>query len=583
MTVRGALTAALISFVLTVTILALQCSASVSASNEALTVSLENEYSLLYRLLEQDTSGHEDETVSVYAGRGRSIWLQNADGRLLYTNGPHTNEPALAAAAWAERTEIRFARMKDRTDTLSLFASRILPSGSTLVVYRPIASFSDALRRDLSRIIGTSLAVTAAVFTCVFVAVYRRQHMIDETVSVITSIADGETDKRLNENGAYRDQRREINFTLNRLNDRVFRQRTQNEALSSVLNLMQHGILAVDSSLNVILVTPAAKKLLGIKGRCEGRPVAAASKDVKLDDVLQQAMRQGNIYTNEVAARTTEGRGHRPLRLYVSPMKQDDQVIGALAMIEDISELRSLEQVRTDFAANVSHELKTPLTSIRGFVETLMNGAIDRPELAHKFLKIIMLETERLTRLINDVLSISKLESGQDDVPVERIRIDKMAFDAADMLSIHASETNVTIHAHEKEEPVWVIGNHDRVEQMLINLIENGIKYNKNGGSVTVQVFSDEKNAYISIADTGIGIAEENIPRLFERFYRVDKGRSRSMGGTGLGLAIVKHIIISMGGEIEVSSKLGEGTEFLVTLPLAPESEAPEADIAEEK
>ena len=256
-----------------------------------------------------------------------------------------------------------------------------------------------------------------------------------------------------------------------------------------------------------------------------------------------------------------------PRRIVVS-----DETVEIRCLL-DITEIRRLEQVRTDFAANVSHELKTPLTSIRGFVETLENGAIDNPEMAHKFLRIIMLETERLTRLINDILSISKLESGNDEVSIERLRLDKMAYDVADMLSIHASEKEVTINCHMNREPVNIMGNSDRVEQMLINLVENAIKYNKPGGSVTVQVFSNGVEANVTISDTGIGIAEENLPRLFERFYRVDKGRSRQMGGTGLGLAIVKHIVRSMNGEIEVHSKLGEGTEFLVTLPLAPKDD----------
>ena len=261
------------------------------------------------------------------------------------------------------------------------------------------------------------------------------------------------------------------------------------------------------------------------------------------------------------------GRNRRPLRLYVSPMKQDDVVVGAVALVEDITELRRLEQVRTDFAANVSHELKTPLTSIKGFVETLQAGAINQPEMAQKFLNIIMMEADRLTRLINDILSISKLESGDDQVTNERIRLDKMASDVVDMLSIHAKEKEITLHTSIDPDPVVIWGNPDRVEQMLINLVDNGIKYNKPGGSVTVKVFDNEKNVNLLVSDTGIGIAEEHIPRLFERFYRVDKGRSRSMGGTGLGLAIVKHIVMSMNGLIEVHSKLGEGTEFLVTLP----------------
>lgn len=187
-----------------------------------------------------------------------------------------------------------------------------------------------------------------------------------------------------------------------------------------------------------------------------------------------------------------------------------------------------------------------------------------------------MLEADRLTRLINDILSISKLESGEDSGAKERIRIDEVARNVVEMLELHASEKEVTLHAYDCP-PTYVLGHPDRVEQMMINLIENAIKYNKPGGSVSIRIFPNGKEVNISISDTGIGIAEEHLPRLFERFYRVDKGRSRSMGGTGLGLAIVKHIVRSMDGMIEVHSKLGEGTEFLITLPQEADSQSAQA------
>ena len=397
----------------------------------------------------------------------------------------------------------------------------------------------------------------------------RREEMARRVMAALDAFADGRFDVRV-ESLTGREQDAEVyNAVIGRIADRVHRQSSRHNAVNMVMNQMQNGIIAVDQDLKVILVTPVAKTLLGIIGTPEGKFISEASRDVKLDDVFLEAMRQGGVYTNEVAARTSMGRGHRPLRLYVSTMRDDGRVVGALAMVEDITEIRRLEQVRTDFAANVSHELKTPLTSIRGFVETLENGAIDNPDMAHKFLRIIMLETERLTRLINDILSISKLESGRDEVSIERIRLDKMAYDVADMLAIHAQDKEVSINCHLNRTPVNIMGNPDRVEQMLINLIENAIKYNKPGGSVTVQVFTNGVEASVAISDTGIGIAEENLPRLFERFYRVDKGRSRQMGGTGLGLAIVKHIVRSMNGDIEVHSVLDEGTEFLITLPLA--------------
>lgn len=441
--------------------------------------------------------------------------------------------------------------------------------------------FSRNMSTGLGVLFENTLILLIAGIVVVFLAyILLMLHHMDSkekiarrVMSALDDFSEGKFDTRIEPISGKKQDVEVYNAIIGRIQDRIQKQASRNHALNVVMNQMQSGIIAVDENLKVMLVTPVAKKLLGIIGNPEGRLISDTSKDVKLDDVFNEAMRQGGVYTNEVAARTAVGRGHRPLRLYVSPMRNDGKVVGALAMVEDITEIRRLEQVRTDFAANVSHELKTPLTSIRGFVETLQNGAIDNPPMAHKFLRIIMMETERLTRLINDILSISKLESGDDEVSVERLRLDKMAFDVADMLSIHASEKEVTINCHMNNEPVNIMGNSDRVEQMLINLIENGIKYNKPGGSVTVQVFSNGIEANVAISDTGIGIAEENLPRLFERFYRVDKGRSRQMGGTGLGLAIVKHIIRSMGGGIEVHSKLGEGTEFLITLPLAPKDD----------
>ena len=511
------------------------------------------------------TLAHDDQDIS--------FGLYNADGSVAHaSNGsmlPLAEEDLEIARAGAVQVYSR----KNAEGKEAIYAIYQFEDGAFLLLSR-VRTTGAAIFFGSKFIVAFAVLLLALVvyLLAVLRALHRKEELLTQITATLDAFSEGKYDSRIEGMGDDQDVQ-VFNAIVGRIQDRVLRQASRNHALSVVMNQMQNGIIAVDGNLKVMLVTPVAKKLLGIIGNTEGRFVSEASKDVRLDDVFNEAMRQGGVYTNEVAARTAMGRGHRPLRLYVSPMRNDGQVVGALAMVEDITEIRRLEQVRTDFAANVSHELKTPLTSIRGFVETLENGAIDNPEMAHKFLRIIMLETERLTRLINDILSISKLESGNDEVSIERLRLDKMAYDVADMLSIHAGEKEVTINCHLNREPVNIMGNSDRVEQMLINLIENAIKYNKPGGSVTVQVFSNGVEANVSISDTGIGIAEENLPRLFERFYRVDKGRSRQMGGTGLGLAIVKHIVRSMNGEIEVHSKLGEGTEFLITLPLAPKDD----------
>jgi len=576
---RVTLIVTLVSLVLLALLFTYNCSKLAEDANAEIERDLEVVCGVTGNFSRTDTIDDRVQTLmSQSVSEGTVAALYDETGEAIYTTDEsysRLTEDEIAASRMGEPVVFRHVNSQGKA---TLYAIYRYEDGEFLLYAKQVYGISTILGRNRSLILlAVVYGLTMVLAVIVLVNVLHREKMVKQVMAALDRFSDGNFDARIEYFPEDDPQAAEYNAIIARIQDRIFRQTSRNHVLSSVMSQMQNGIIAVDQSLNVIFITSVAKKLLGIVGNPEYKNVNEVSKDVKLDEVFTEAMRQAGVYTNEVAARTAVGRGHRPLRLYVSPMRRDDNVVGALAIVEDITELRRLERVRTDFAANVSHELKTPLTSIRGFVETLQAGAIDKPEMAHKFLKIIMLETERLTRLINDILSISKLESGNDEVATERIRLDKKAHDVCEMLSIHAQEKEVTINYSLNKEPVYIIGNPDRVEQLLINLTENAIKYNVPGGSVTVQVFANNQEANVTISDTGIGIAEENLPRLFERFYRVDKGRSRQMGGTGLGLAIVKHIVRSMNGEIEVHSKLGEGTEFLITLPLAPK-ENPEKE-----
>ncbi len=576
---RVALIVTLISLVLLALLFTYNCSKLADEANDELRRDLSIVCQVTGNFSCSDTMEDRVRTLqTIEVSDGTAKGLFDADGKAIYVSRDGYDRLSADGTALATVEKAVVYEHANPEGKPAIYAIYQYEDGAFLAYANQKLGILQVLARNRSLVLlAVIFGLSMVLFAVVLVYMIDRERRVNQVMIALDRFSDGNFDTRIegfNENDT---QAAEYNAIIARIQDRIFKQKNRNHVLSQVMSQMQNGIIAVDQSMNVIFITSVAKKLLGIVGNPEFRNVNEVSKDVKLDEVFTEAMRQGGVYTNEVAARTAVGRGHRPLRLYVSPMKQDDRVVGALAIVEDITELRRLEQVRTDFAANVSHELKTPLTSIRGFVETLQAGAIDHPEMAHKFLNIIQMETERLTRLINDILSISKLESGNDEVATERIRLDKKAYDVCEMLSIHAQEKEVTLNYRLNSEPVFIIGNPDRVEQLLINLTENAIKYNKPGGSVTVQVFKSAQEANITISDTGIGIAEENLPRLFERFYRVDKGRSRQMGGTGLGLAIVKHIVRSMNGEIEVHSKLGEGTEFLITLPLAPK-ENPEKE-----
>lgn len=257
----------------------------------------------------------------------------------------------------------------------------------------------------------------------------------------------------------------------------------------------------------------------------------------------------------------------RFIRVSGTPLNQEqERSKSVLLIIEDITSVKKLENMRSDFVSNVTHELKTPLTSIRGFVDTLKQGAIQNEAYARRFLDIIDIEAERLYTLIQDILLLSEIESG-NDYNIQECDVNSIVTETLELLRRKAEEKGNLALVFEPEPYVKPFScNPDRMKQLLINLVDNGIK-NTEQGSVTVRCKSMNDYLMISVKDTGIGIAREHLSRIFERFYRVDKGRSRKMGGTGLGLSIVKHIVEMYNGDIFISSEVNVGTEFIIKLP----------------
>jgi two-component system phosphate regulon sensor histidine kinase PhoR len=243
-------------------------------------------------------------------------------------------------------------------------------------------------------------------------------------------------------------------------------------------------------------------------------------------------------------------------------------LVGTVVVLEDITDLKKLEKMRSQFVANVSHELKTPLTSIKGFSETLK--LVKDESTRNKFLDIINDESERLTRLINDILTLSSIEQVKSQKN-EEIDISYESEKVYHLLNPKAEAKNITLSLTQKE-PLFMLGDVDLYNQLLLNLVDNAIKYTRENGEVQIRIEREDTLIKVVVSDTGIGIPEKHLNRIFERFYRVDKARDRAMGGTGLGLAIVKHIVLSMGGTIEVSSEIGKGTQFVVYLPMDKES-----------
>jgi two-component system phosphate regulon sensor histidine kinase PhoR len=240
-------------------------------------------------------------------------------------------------------------------------------------------------------------------------------------------------------------------------------------------------------------------------------------------------------------------------------------------VLHDVTALRQLERVRTEFVANVSHELRTPLTAIQGYLETLLSGALDEPENARRFLEIVLRHSERLGRLLNDLTDLSNIELGKVTLRREPVRIADVVGSVIDIIAPRAARARVAVTAQIPADLSDVPADRDRLAQILINLIDNAVKYTPEGGSVTVTGRNREDGMIeVAVTDTGIGIPPGDLPRITERFYRVDKARSRELGGTGLGLAIVKHLVMAHGGELRIESEQERGTTVHFTLPVEP-------------
>lgn len=326
--------------------------------------------------------------------------------------------------------------------------------------------------------------------------------------------------------------------------------------LESILGSMNSGVIAVDNNNKIIIFNPFARKLFGIFTETMGKDISEVIKD---DDLLKMM-----IVADQFQELVLKRNSNTVVRYKTTELLTDRSLKrGKVTVIQDVTDLKTLEQMRSQFVANVSHELRTPLTSIKGFSETLRD--VEDPTTKNKFLDIIEAEADRLNRLIEDILTLSSIENQEVQI-ADIIDLMNATKNSMGLLEVQAKAKNIELSLIVKGEPE-IIGDADMYQQMILNLVENAIKYTRANGRVKVRLEEWFDSIILKVEDTGIGIPTEHLPRLFERFYRVDKARHRAEGGTGLGLAIVKHIVITFGGTIQVESEPGKGSIFTITLP----------------
>lgn len=347
-----------------------------------------------------------------------------------------------------------------------------------------------------------------------------------------------------------------INSIIERSNLELARRET-------ILAAMTEGVLAVDKNLQVTFANEAFIEAFQTrKPLPEGRPLFEVVREPVLRDVLEGVLDSGDPSSNRVRLPSAGGKW---FQIHVRALGQMPAP-GAIAVLHDVTDIHRHEQARKDFVANVSHELRTPLAAIRGYAETLLDGALDDPAVNRKFIEVIQSHAIRLNNIAQDLLILSELDSHSGVEPAVAVPMRELLNSVVRTVEAAAKARDVTISV--SCDNTVTSGNRLRLEQIFLNLVDNAIKFNQRSGSVTIECLPSEDAIDVAITDTGIGIPSEDLGRIFERFYRVDRARSRQAGGTGLGLSIVKESLERMGGRISVESQLGRGTRFLVRIPV---------------
>jgi two-component system phosphate regulon sensor histidine kinase PhoR len=468
-------------------------------------------------------------------GEGTDERLSNTTGeRQMYVAVHIRHEGRLLGVA---RASLRLARVDMRTSQLqrslglALLSVLALASGLAWWLSRPLAE-------PLSRILEGAQA-----------------------------LARGDLGKRIPENRGdeFGQLARVLNQAAFGIQEQFAATTRERARFSAVLSAMEDGLLAVDHRGVVLLVNDALSRSHDLAG-ASGTHYLEVFRQAEIGALIDQVLTSGERRTAEI---DLAGTGRSFVLVGVPFPASPGEAHGAVITFNDVSERRRVDRIRRDFVANASHELRTPLTSIRGFVEALEDGGLEDPATATRFLSRIRANADRMASLVDDLLELSRLESGAQPPTLEHLDTAEVVADVVASFAKIAARKSIALDSVVRESPE-VLSDGDRLRRILEHLVDNALKYTPDGGRVTLHVVPEGEGVVVSVEDTGPGIPPEHVPRLFERFYRVDTARSRELGGTGLGLAIVKHLAESMGASVRVSSVTGQGSIFEVRLPARP-------------
>ncbi len=414
--------------------------------------------------------------------------------------------------------------------------------------------------------LGTLLALFVAI-AIGFIAARMITQPLRDMTGLAKDISKGNFNRKINIRS--KDEIGELAQSLNQMSEQL-KAKIQTIAddrnqMRAVLGSIIEGVMAIDKNEKIILFNPALEKMFNLnKNKAMGRFFYEVIRNNDLNNILKEAMQRKTLVTKELNLFLPE---EKIFQVHALPAKDKKDISGVIAVLHNITEIKKMEKMRIEFVANVSHELRTPLTSIKGFIETLKDGAIDDSQNNRRFLDIIETHAERLNNLINDLLELSKIESKEMKTEFQTLNlknlVEKTVFNFKEALK----QKDIIAAIDFPTDFPQVKVDAQKIEQVFNNLVGNAIKFTPENGKIKIKGFDKQEMVQIEVSDTGIGISQEHLSRLFERFYRVDKARSRELGGTGLGLSIVKHIIQVHGGTVGVESKVGKGSRFFFILP----------------
>lgn len=503
--------------------------------------------------------GVEDDGMDYLAalpdGQRRFTWIA-ADGSVIYD----TKADADSLENHSDREEFKAALASGAGESVrysntlmqkTMYAARRLDDGTVLRVSVSTATVGALL-------LGVTQPMLAVLAAALILSAILAKHISRRVVAPLNEL---DLEHPLDDSNAAYEELAPVLGRINRqrsqINSQLRELRRRTDEFAQVTGSMREGLVLLNEQGYILSMNPAARNIFAVEGDCAGKDFLTVDRSCDMSAAVRSAMESGH-------GRLHERHGGRIYQVDVSRIDSDGAAIGTVILVFDVTEQESAEQMRREFTANVSHELKTPLQGIIGSAELIENGMVQPADMP-RFVGHIRAEAQRLVTLIGDIIRLSQLDEGEV-LPKERLDLLEVAQSAADDLQAEAEKKNVRLSV--SGEPAELEGVRQLIYEVAYNLDDNAIKYNIDGGSVSINVSSDGKNAKLTVSDTGIGIAAEDQSRIFERFYRVDKSHSKESGGTGLGLSIVKHAVQYHGGRISMDSAPGKGTSISVSLPI---------------